>query len=222
VAEARKIAPRDPGFHNPRMGETTIHIAAEHQCRCAWPGCALPGLHRAPKDRSLSDYVFYCLDHVRAYNASWDFHAGLEQGAIESELRSAATWDRPTWKMGALGNGRDPWRSAAINDPFGMGSGTAFDPRARSETRGAGWSMALGLKSEHRRAMQTLDLEGPFTLTELKARYKALVKRHHPDANAQRAESQRGGSDDRMKAINAAYALLKQSLDDRARSPTKE
>lgn len=175
--------------------------------RCAWSGCQLAGEHRAPRDRSLTDYVYFCLDHVRAYNATWDFHAGLDRDVIESELRSAATWDRPTWKLGAAGRGHRSWRDATVDDPFGMAEGTAFDPRQRAGARGEGWSMASGLKSEHRRAMKTLDLEAPFTLVELKARYKALVKLHHPDAHAERR-----ASDDRMKAINAAYALLKKSI----------
>lgn len=176
---------------------------ATGSCRCAAPGCALPGSYRAPKDRSLKDYVYFCLDHIRVYNANWNFHAGLSPEVIELELRSAATWDRPTWKLGALGQGRGNWRNAAVHDPFDFARGTRFDTNAK----GDGWTMRQGMDTEHRRAMKTLDLSAPFSLTDLKTRYKELVKRHHPDAN-------RGvtSADDRMKAINAAYALLKKAM----------
>jgi len=50
------------------------------------------------------------------------------------------------------------------------------------------------------------ELEPPFTLVRLKARYKVLVKLHHPDAH--------GGdkaAEEKLKIINQAYATLKAS-----------
>jgi len=41
----------------------------------------------------------------------------------------------------------------------------------------------------------------------LKRRYKALVKKHHPDANGGSRDAER-----RMQTINAAYATLKARL----------
>ncbi len=131
--EPRKIAPDAAEFHNPPMNDCDQQLSG---ARCAWSGCQQPGHYRAPKDRSLTGYVYFCLDHVRAYNAMWDFHAGLDQNAIESELRSAATWDRPTWKLGALGRGPGSWRDTAVDDARGRAAGTAFDPRQRAGARG--------------------------------------------------------------------------------------
>ena len=50
------------------------------------------------------------------------------------------------------------------------------------------------------------DLEAPLTPLRLKARYKMLVKEHHPDAH--------GGdkaAEEKLKIINQAYATLKAS-----------
>lgn len=187
--------------------ETAVREPGTANCRCAWAGCGLAGAHRAPRDRSLHEYVFFCLEHVRIYNAQWNFHAGLGQAEIESELRSATTWNRPTWKLGTAGG----WRNLRVDDPFGLGDDTPFDRRARAQ--GEGWTAQLGLKAEHRLAMKVLELDGPLTLTELKARYKMLVKRFHPDANGGTS-----GAEDRMKAINAAYGLLKSVLLDRQKA----
>ena len=53
----------------------------------------------------------------------------------------------------------------------------------------------------------TLGLDWPTTLDQVKARYKALAKRHHPDAN--------GGdraAEERLKTINLAYAAVRNRL----------
>ena len=58
---------------------------------------------------------------------------------------------------------------------------------------------ALALK-----ALMTLDLNGDATQAKIKARYKDLVKRHHPDAN--------GGdrsSEDKLREIIQAYNYLR-------------
>ena len=61
--------------------------------------------------------------------------------------------------------------------------------------------------AEVRHALQIMNFDGPVTLTELKSRYKELVKRLHPDAN--------GGNraaEEKLKDINQAYATLKKFL----------
>ncbi|MDX2223245.1 MAG: J domain-containing protein [Rhodospirillaceae bacterium] len=180
-------------------------------CPCAWAGCRNAGEYRAPRDRSLADYVYFCLDHVRSYNAAWDYHAGLGEADIEREIRSTATWDRPTWKLGALGPehgmraggaGRTPFE---VDDPLGLGRGTAFDPAAGARARRS--AATAGLTPAQRRALATMELDAPLDLVALKAHYKALVKRHHPDANGGSREAER-----RMQAINAAFAVLKAAL----------
>jgi curved DNA-binding protein CbpA len=60
--------------------------------------------------------------------------------------------------------------------------------------------------SAREQALDVFELDPPFTLVSLKARYKALVKEHHPDAH--------GGdkaAEEKLKIINQAYATLKAS-----------
>src|SRR4051812_25837629 len=71
---------------------------------CDVPGCGALGEYRAPKSRqTLNDYWWFCLEHVRAYNAGWDFYKGMSPGEIEVQLRADASWQRPTWPLGRLG-----------------------------------------------------------------------------------------------------------------------
>jgi len=167
---------------------------------CDWPGCEVAGDYRAPKSRDdLRSFFHFCLDHVRDYNRGWDFFSGMDQSEIEAYLREDVTWHRPTWPMG---NGTprhsDGWR---WQDPFGVfidGSGTGG-------THGASeWDRRGHGRSQTERMLAVLELEPGVTQQELKARYKQLVKRHHPDVN--------GGdkkAEERLKLINEAYTYLR-------------
>ena len=60
------------------------------------------------------------------------------------------------------------------------------------------------MRNAERKAFDTLGLEVDATAAEIKARFKELVKRHHPDAN--------GGdrsTEDRLREIIQAYNYLK-------------
>ena len=48
------------------------------------------------------------------------------------------------------------------------------------------------------------EIEPPFTPVRLKARYKELVKLHHPDANGGARDAE-----EKLKVINAAYSTLR-------------
>jgi len=165
---------------------------------CQWRGCSDVGIHRAPQDQSLSDYYFFCLEHIRLYNAQWNYHEGLGPDDMEIEYRSAATWDRPTWKMGERQAPGRPWQN--IVDPFDL-------YRHKPDEDGAPGAETAAVSAEVSNAQRALGLTGSPSLDELKARYKELVKRYHPDTN--------GGStasEDRMKTINAAYQTLRSAL----------
>jgi hypothetical protein len=196
----------------PLRSETLDRDTATQTCTCAWKGCGNAGEFRAPRDQALRSYFMFCLEHVRAYNASWDYHKGCTSAEMEAEIRSAATWERPTWKLGALGGGR---RRFKVEDPFGFAAGTAFDPegesaqstRHKAESGRAPRDEAVHIHAARISALKALDLTMPVTLDGLKRRYKALVKRHHPDANGGSAEAET-----RMKIINQAYQTLRAEL----------
>src|SRR6201991_3844960 len=95
---------------------------------CEWPGCAHAGTHRAPKGRNHErEYWRFCLDHVREYNASYNFFAGMTDDAVARYQKDAVTGHRPTWKMGL--NGKQPGHTqAASGRLFGGGFADAADP----------------------------------------------------------------------------------------------
>src|SRR4029077_20841922 len=68
---------------------------------CDHPGCAGPGEYRAPRARNPgSGSYWFCIDHVRLYNAAWNFFAGMSQAEIEAYQHDNAFGHRPTWRLG--------------------------------------------------------------------------------------------------------------------------
>jgi len=165
---------------------------------CDAPGCRDGGQYRAPRGRkTLNEYFWFCLDHVRQYNKSWNYYDGLNDAQVETEIRRSAVWDRPSWPLGSRGATLDghPMRDDLdIFGAAGLGAKPEAPPRPRADTPEA-------------QALAVMGLNTPVTMEVLKSRYKDLVKRHHPDAN--------GGdkkAEETFKSINAAYATLKSFL----------
>jgi curved DNA-binding protein CbpA len=176
--------------------------------RCQWDGCEEAGTHRAPVGRMREgEYFRFCFPHVREYNKGFNYFSGLAEGDIARYQKEALTGHRPTWKMGASGAARTaPDFSQArsgragyyrnVRDPFNL-FGTSREngpPRERK---------ARPLEAK---ALETLGLDAKATGEDIKARYKQLVKRHHPDANGGDR-----GSEDRFRDVLSAYRVLKQA-----------
>lgn len=163
---------------------------------CDAPGCEAVGEFRAPRDRSrLRDYYHFCLEHVRAYNQAWDYYKGMSASEIENNLRDDSGWQRPTWPLGRLGNTKI--NPEIFQDPLGLFGQAPPTPR----------KSAKEAPPELRAALDLLGLGWPLEDTTLRARYKELAKRYHPDSN--------GGDrsfEDKMKDINRAYSLLRKRL----------
>lgn len=170
---------------------------------CEQPGCPLPGEYRAPRDRMhLNQYRWFCLDHVRDYNRAWDYYKGMAPTEIEAELRSDSGWQRPTWPLGRLG-GFNPFESEYLRDPLGILRDTPLH-KARRERQAPRRDEP---PAELRAALDVLDLAWPLDAAALRARYKELAKRFHPDANGGDRQAE-----ERLKDINRAYSLLRKRL----------
>ncbi|MEP9376725.1 J domain-containing protein [Aquabacter sp. CN5-332] len=189
-----------PLFDRIRVKPTADRLRQATCPACQWPGCDRDGTHRAPKGRHAEgQYFHYCLDHVREYNQSYNYFSGMSDDAVYAYQKDALTGHRPTWKMGTRGAGdADP---GGYRDPFGftheMGGAQGFEaPQAESRA----------IRATERRALELMGLEMSATSPEIKARFKELVKKHHPDAN--------GGdrsAEERLKNVIQAYNTLKQA-----------
>jgi hypothetical protein len=156
---------------------------------CDWHGCVGEGLHRAPRSRSrLHEYWWFCLEHVRIYNAAWDYYTGMSGAEIEADMRRDTVWQRPSWPLGSGPSSRRKIRWFDELDP----AADAAPVRPPTAT-------------EH--ALIVLELTPPVSTKMVKARYKTLVKRYHPDAN-----NGDKAAEERFKVISEAYRTLMNSL----------
>jgi len=187
-------------------------LQAERPC-CDWPNCTERASHRAPKGRNREhEYWRFCLDHVREYNQSYNFFAGMTDDAVARFQKDALTGHLPTWRMGTVGGNKRAKGRVGRFFEEGLGAADPFDilrefgaPRA-----GAAQSRAEAerrtVRNAERKALHALGLEESASGPEIKARFKELVKRHHPDAN--------GGdraSEDKLREIIEAYNYLKKT-----------
>ncbi len=165
---------------------------------CDYAGCTEEGAYRAPVARDrLNDYIWFCLEHVRAYNRAWDFFAGMSEAEIEYQRRSDTVWQRPSWPLGHFGERADFSGGHRVHDGFD----TFWEKQSASAAK------PEKPRTEEEKALAAFDLKEPVTFQDVKARYKDLVKKLHPDTNGGDPEAE-----ERLKTINQAYAALKMSF----------
>ncbi|GBQ31686.1 molecular chaperone DnaJ [Gluconacetobacter sacchari DSM 12717] len=162
-------------------------------------GCDEAAGYRAPKSRdSLNEYFWFCLPHVREYNARWDYYKGMSPGQIEAHIRDDVSWNRPSWRLGQRAGRLGP---DDFIDPMDlMGGARRAAPRPDAAARS-------DMPEALRQPLDMLGLDWPLSMDELKVRYKDLARRHHPDANGGDRQSE-----ELLKSINVAYTTVRAHL----------
>ena len=190
-----------------RVRHDRFHGRVENAQRmCDDPGCAEPGEFRAPGGLRPSfdgpgDWRWLCLDHVRAFNAGYDWFAGMSADEILAAQHPISGWERESRVFGSTGGLDAPPRWADFKDPLEAISARtrARMPVARSDGR--------VLTPEQRRAFEVLGLGFDADRTALRKRYSELVRRYHPDRN--------GGDrsfEERLRRVVEAYQLLRKAM----------
>ena len=174
---------------------------------CAHPGCAEPGEFRAPPLEGAGDgegppaFRWFCLDHVRAFNAGYNYFDGMTAEEIHHAQRPMAGWERETRAFAHGGTDPGP-RWADFADPL-----DAIGARFRRGAAAApGRADGLPLSGEDRRSLDTLGLAHDADRAALRRRYSELVRRYHPDRNGgdRRHEA-------RLAKVIAAYQHLRKA-----------
>jgi hypothetical protein len=128
----------------------------------------------------------------------------MDDDAITRFRDEALLGHRPTWPLGKRAakarTGQRLFQEGAfeVDDRHALFAEDAENPSPRRPERQLTRLQAM--------AMDTLHLAHNATLIEIKARYKELVKRFHPDANGGDR-----GAEERLKQVIKAYGVLRAS-----------
>ena len=158
--------------------------------KCDFQNCNAEGIYPVPKSRTeIDQYIYLCIDHIREFNKSWNYFAGLTDEEFENEIRKSTTWDRPSWKFGTQNSNMN------FNDHFNI-----FKQKSSLNVSKNNICPKL-LKS-----WKTLGLEPTKNINEVKKKYKVLAKKWHPDKNL---DIRKNDNDMFVKITNAYRIIIK-------------
>ena len=165
----------------------------EHQAhRCDHKGCNEAGEYRAPKDRTLKEYYWFCLKHVQEYNSKWNYYDGIdyeEDEEIKERKRRFRFGSRVKYNFGF-----------DINGNFEFFDEYSPDYSVIREAR---------FSREELQCLKILELSvEEVDIASLKKQYKKMVKKYHPDLNPNDPKAE-----ENFKIISTAYKSLLMKLD---------
>lgn len=194
-----------PFFDRIRIKPSAEAPKRDAEPTCDHPGCRAVGQHRAPKGRGHEgQYWRFCLDHVRDYNKTYNYFVGMPDDAVVAYQKDATIGHRPTWDMGVNStrrrkDGASPPGEFDYLDPLGI-----LRSARPSHARRAPEPERSRRPGPIVKALEILDLPENADAPAIKAQYKSLVKRFHPDAH--------GGDrsfEERLRDIIRAHDTLK-------------
>ena len=172
---------------------------------CDWPDCGEAGEARAPGERTPGlagpgDYCWFCLEHVRAFNAGYDYFEGMTTEQILRAQSPLGGWEQEIRAFRPTAGIDQAPRWADFSDPL-----DAISARARMR-KPAQRVDGRAVTPDERRALDVLGLPLDADRKALRSRYSELVRRYHPDRN--------GGdrsSEALLSRVVEAYQLLRKA-----------
>jgi len=193
------------------MRQTRFHGRHENSDRiCEHPTCTKRGEFRAPGHRpngfdGPGEWRWFCLEHVREFNAGYDWFEGMSAEEILAAQAPVSGWRTETaaFSPRAAVDGMPRWSD--FDDPLDAISARAGGIRSRAE-RQAAMAMEGRFSKEEAEALETMGLGSNTDRRRLRRRYSELVRRYHPDRN--------GGDrsfEARLTKVVDAYQVLRKS-----------
>jgi len=154
--------------------------------KCDFKGCEKAGLCKCPKDRSLTDYWYFCQTHAAEYNKNWNYYAGMSADEIERENDA-----RIFGPQNADSRNMDAQEFQKALDDFLIGRLRGSRPSA---------AVIKSLPKNVVAAFAAMDIGSGANLAAVQKQYRILAKAHHPDT---------GGDNAKFVKITSAYQTLR-------------
>lgn len=156
---------------------------------CDHPGCNKPGEFKAPKDKTLREYYWFCLEHVQEYNAGWNYYVDSdtfteEQETFRRKTRFNGFHSRIKYKFGC-----------ELDEELSFLHGFSGFEKATDN---------IYFSKADKRQMENLELDvEDFSIENLKKQYKKLAKTCHPDLHPEDKDAE-----EKFKRLTEAYKKL--------------
>ena len=146
-----------------------------------------------------------CLEHVREFNAGYDWFEGMTAEEILDAQGPASGWrtESPSFRPTAGVDGMPRW--ADYDDPLEAISARANGIKSKAR-RQAEMAMDGRFSREEAGALDTMGLGLDVDRKVLRRRYSELVRRYHPDRNGGDR-----GYETRLNKVVEAYQTLRKS-----------
>jgi hypothetical protein len=181
--------------------------------RCEAPGCREDGEFRAPGQRphgfdGPGEWRWFCLQHVREFNAGYDWFEGMSAEEILRAQSPIAGWQTESRVFRPTAGIADGPRWADYADPLDAIAARArgIKSRAERDAKAAHDFARARFSREEAAALEVMGLGSDTDRTRLRRRYSELVRRYHPDRN--------GGDrahEAQLTAVVDSYQVLKKS-----------
>lgn len=145
-------------------------------------------------------WQWLCLDHVRAFNAGYNYFSGMSADEIEQAQRPYAGWERETRAFASGGDPEPAW--SRFIDPADI-LGTRFARRDAERPVARGGQV---LSVEDQKALKVLGLDTAASLKDVRRAYAERVRRYHPDKNGGDRSHERA-----LQAVISAYTHLRKA-----------
>lgn len=168
--------------------------------RCDHHGCTEKGEYRAPKDKTLKEYYWFCLKHVQEYNAQWNYYDGENDEDEPEQVKRKMHFSKGFRSKVRYQFGYDLWDEAEFFD-----SGYARNTDSNHEYSRDG----IYFTTQERMYIRILEMNiRDITPDSLKKQYKKLAKKYHPDINHEDEKAE-----EKFKQISVAYQALKEKFE---------
>ena len=181
--------PRQKKYYAPQNEEHVFH-------KCDFPECEKRGEYRAPKNRKLKEYYWFCLEHVQQYNAKWNYYEGISTDEPEED-------NQPKMHFKGFRSKVRYSRGYDFFDDYEF-----FESSYHSHSDYAPMDEVY-YTYEERRYLEIMELEGRgLNIETLKKQYKQLVKKYHPDLH----QDNKAAAEEKFKQLSNAYQHLLDKL----------
>ncbi|MEK9741736.1 MAG: DnaJ domain-containing protein [Pelagibacteraceae bacterium] len=171
------------------------HIQKQ-KIECDWEECKQIGEFKAPS-KDVDTFLWFCEEHIKIYNQKWDFFDGMTQTEIENFIYDDLTFHKKTQKFGNQDAFFQKLWNNAIEDEL------LFFNKFKNS------SAYAGNKYNHTQtmALKKMELNTDVNWSDIRAQFKKLVKKYHPDINAGNKKYE-----EKLKEITLAYTFLNNSI----------